>query len=65
MSRPSTSGVRNSEVERIIATAEVDTTFAGKKARYRGRRSVRLRAEEKAARRTMQDADRIGWFRLE
>ncbi|GLE09559.1 hypothetical protein PINS_up021287 [Pythium insidiosum] len=40
--RPSTgSGPRSSEVERIIASAEVDTTFAGKKAiRYRGRRST-------------------------
>ncbi|DAZ92730.1 TPA: hypothetical protein N0F65_012513 [Lagenidium giganteum] len=38
--RPSSSGPRNSEVERIIAAAEVDTTFAGKKARYRGRRST-------------------------
>lgn len=41
--RGSHSGPRSSEVERIIAAAEVDTTFAGKKAmRYRGRRSVRL-----------------------
>jgi hypothetical protein len=40
--RGSHSGPRSSEVERIIAAAEVDTTFAGKKAmRYRGRRSVR------------------------
>lgn len=39
--RGSQSGGRSSEVERIIAAAEVDTTFAGKKARYRGRRSVR------------------------
>ncbi|TMW63961.1 hypothetical protein Poli38472_014666 [Pythium oligandrum] len=40
MSRPSMSN-RSSEVERIIAAAEVDTTFAGKKAiRYRGRRST-------------------------
>lgn len=40
--RGSQSGGRSSEVERIIAAAEVDTTFAGKKARYRGRRSVRM-----------------------
>lgn len=38
--RGSHSGGRSSEVERIIAAAEVDTTFAGKKARYRGRRST-------------------------
>ncbi|TYZ65693.1 hypothetical protein PybrP1_009343 [[Pythium] brassicae (nom. inval.)] len=38
--RGSQSGGRSSEVERIIAAAEVDTTFAGKKARYRGRRST-------------------------
>jgi hypothetical protein len=39
--RGSFSAGRSSEVERIIAAADVDTTFAGKKARYRGRRSVR------------------------
>lgn len=38
--RLSSTGPRSSEVERIIATAEVDTTFAGKKARYRGRRAT-------------------------
>uniref|UniRef100_M4BBM6 Uncharacterized protein n=1 Tax=Hyaloperonospora arabidopsidis (strain Emoy2) TaxID=559515 RepID=M4BBM6_HYAAE len=38
--RGSFSGGRSSEVERIIAAADVDTTFAGKKARYRGRRST-------------------------
>ncbi|CAH0475464.1 unnamed protein product [Peronospora belbahrii] len=38
--RGSFSGGRSSEVERIIASADVDTTFAGKKARYRGRRST-------------------------
>ncbi|RLN54210.1 hypothetical protein BBJ29_008123 [Phytophthora kernoviae] len=38
--RGSFSAGRSSEVERIIAAAEVDTTFAGKKARYRGRRST-------------------------
>ena len=40
--RGSFSAGRSSEVERIIAAADVDTTFAGKKARYRGRRSVRV-----------------------
>ncbi|RLN95018.1 hypothetical protein BBJ28_00018448 [Nothophytophthora sp. Chile5] len=38
--RGSFSQGRSSEVERIIAAADVDTTFAGKKARYRGRRST-------------------------
>ncbi|CAI5726440.1 unnamed protein product [Peronospora destructor] len=38
--RGSFSAGRSSEVERIIAAADVDTTFAGKKARYRGRRST-------------------------
>ncbi|KAI9909854.1 hypothetical protein PsorP6_010624 [Peronosclerospora sorghi] len=40
ISRGSFSAARSSEVERIIAAADVDTTFAGKKARYRGRRST-------------------------
>jgi hypothetical protein len=42
--RGSFSQARSSDVERIIAAAEVDTTFAGKKnIRYRGRRSVSSR----------------------
>lgn len=40
VSRGSFAGGRSSEVERIIAAADVDTTFAGKKARYRGRHST-------------------------
>ncbi|CEG48469.1 cell 5a endo--betaglucanase [Plasmopara halstedii] len=40
LGRSSFTGGRSSEVERIIAAADVDTTFAGKKARYRGRHAT-------------------------
>lgn len=39
--RSSVSAARTSEVERIIATADVAADYPGKAVKYRGRRSVR------------------------